>query len=67
MSKEKQVQCPYCKTVFESEVDKGVHMAEEHVQKTDKVKRPNQSRIKDDSIYRDWKKNKEEKEDEAEK
>lgn len=42
-------------------------MAEEHVQKTDKVKRPNQSRIKDDSIYRDWKKNKEEKEDEAEK
>ena len=60
MSEEEKVQCPYCKTFFESEVDKGVHMAEEHVEKTSKVKRANQNRVKDESIYRDWKKNKEE-------
>lgn len=49
---EEVINCPYCGETFESEVDEGVHRAEEHLNNDESIDRVGKN---DKSLVSDWK------------
>lgn len=55
--------CPYCEESFDSDREKGIHMADEHMT-GDSINRRNQRKLRDKNKLREWKENMDDKDDE---